>query len=114
MRRKAKGQRKIRPKRRIKLTPREERIVSGVVAGKSGSRAMIEAGANHTSHSYQERLKPGGGLWQAAIDELNRKGAGLDRAGLRVRQALDAKETKFFAHEGKVVDKRTVVSHRIR
>jgi len=45
---------------------------------------------------------------------LNKKGPKLDRVLLRLRQALSAKETKFFQFQGMVMDSREVVAHNIR
>jgi len=51
---------------------------------------------------------------QETIRLLREKGPKLERVLLRLRQALNAKETKFFAHQGKVEDERDVISHNIR
>jgi len=48
------------------------------------------------------------------IEILEEKGPKLDRVLLRLRQALNAKETKFFAHQGKVEEQRDVINHNIR
>jgi len=45
---------------------------------------------------------------------LNEKGPKLDRVLLRLRQALSAKETKFFQFQGIVTDQREVIAHNIR
>ena len=45
---------------------------------------------------------------------LNEKGPKLDRVLLRLRQALNAKETKFFAFQGTVMESKDVIAHNIR
>lgn len=109
-RRRSKGKIGKKPK----LTAREHRIVAGVLVGKSASRAMVDAGANASSHSYRERLRPGGDLWQAAIEALNKQGATLDHAAKRVKESLDAKRTQFFARQGKVISRRDLIAHEVR
>ena len=48
------------------------------------------------------------------IKLLNNKGPKLDRVLLRLRQALSAKETKFFQFQGSVMESRDVIAHNIR
>jgi len=42
------------------------------------------------------------------------KKVSIAKVVLRLHQALNAKETKFFQHEGKVIDERAVIAHGIR
>ncbi len=97
-----------------RLTVREHRIVANTVAGMRPGQAITEAGGNRTSASYRRRLQPGGDLWAEAVAALERQGVSLDHVAKRVKESLDAKESKFFAHEGKVNDTRRVVAHGVR
>jgi hypothetical protein len=96
------------------LTVREQRIVANVLAGMSAGRAITGAGGNPTSHSYRRRLQPGGDLWSAAVEALEEEGVTLHHIAKRVKESLDAKETKFFTHKGRVQETRDVVAHGIR
>lgn len=48
------------------------------------------------------------------IDMANKKGVTIEKTMMRLRQALNAKETKFFQKDGKVEDTKIVVAHNIR
>ena len=48
------------------------------------------------------------------ISLLEKRKGGLKKAAMRLSESLDAKETKFFQHLGKVVSRRDVVDHGIR
>lgn len=47
-------------------------------------------------------------------DELNTAGVTSDYLINKLKKELDAKETKFFQHEGKVVDSKDVIAWGIR
>ncbi len=53
-------------------------------------------------------------LGRAALQLAGFRPAYLRRALKRTVEALDAKETKLFSHEGKVTDKRVLVDHTVR
>ena len=50
---------------------------------------------------------------EETIKKLDEHGI-LDKFVLRIEEALDAHETKFFAHQGKVITTRDVVAHTVR
>jgi hypothetical protein len=51
---------------------------------------------------------------QETIRLLQEKGPKIEKVLLRLRQALNAKETKFFAHQGNVIDQKDMIAHNIR
>ena len=63
----------------------------------------VEAGIEAAYNARQETVKL-----------LREKGPKLGRVLFRLRQALNAKETKFFAHQGEVIDQKDVIAHNIR
>ncbi len=83
-------------KRTGELRPREERVAQGVAAGKSISQAMREAGFHPTSRTVRDRLKPGGDIHARVVEILNQEGVTLVHAAKRLRESMDAEETKFF------------------
>lgn len=48
---------------------------------------------------------------QETIRLLQKKGPKLEDVLLRLRQALNAKEAKFFAHQGEIIEERDVIAH---
>lgn len=96
------------------LTPREEQIAARVASGETVSSALRAVGANPHSASYRRRLKPGGDMHEEVRRIADKHGVTLDRLFSRLRRKLDARETKFFAHEGIVQDHRNVVAHGVQ
>ena len=96
-----------------KLSPRERIVVKAKVEGKSTKQAMLEAGyteatARGTGSRKLKELQP-------AIKDLMEKRGLTDDFLLRtLEEELFAKETKYFQHEGKVTDERTLIAHDAR
>jgi phage terminase small subunit len=98
-----------------KLTHLQRKAIVEKLKGKTDSRAARDAGYSPaTAHraSIDVFGKP---VVQAKFAEI------MERAGItdellaqRLREGLDAKETKFFAHKGVVKGKRTVVANSER
>jgi phage terminase small subunit len=93
-----------------RLKPRQRKFVKAVLADpkKSLKQAAREAG-------YAESTRPAKDLLsnadvRLAFQEEIRKAIPVERIRQRLSEGLDAMETRFFAHEGKVVQKRDVVS----
>ena len=59
-------------------------------------------------------IEAGAEVRAEVINLLKDKGPKLERVLLRLRQALNAKETKFFQFQGMVTDQRDVIDHKTR
>jgi hypothetical protein len=87
---------------------RARKFVQGVMAGKSMKRAALAAG-------YPESIAnhPGAKIIPHTIDEFRaelQRRIPIEKLSQRIAEGLDAKETKFFQHEGKVVETREVIA----
>jgi phage terminase small subunit len=92
-----------------RLKPRQRKFVKTALADpkKPLTQSKREAG-------YAESTRPRDILNNAdvrlAFQEEIRKAIPVERIKQRLSEGIDAMETKFFAHEGKVVQSRDVVS----
>jgi DNA-binding CsgD family transcriptional regulator len=112
-----KGQNSSRQPRRkpVKLTRREYKLLVALRKGKTGTQAALAAGyspKNPAESAVQARRniekKIGFDIYESmglTRDDFIRK---------HLVPALEAKETKFFAHNGKVISKREVVNWQAR
>jgi hypothetical protein len=91
------------------LTPRERKILKARIAGKSMRVIGKEIGTSK-SRVFQilQRLEPE--LKRA----LRRATYGLDKAVTKMVEMTQAKETKFFANQGLVMDQRKVEDNQTR
>jgi len=96
------------------LTPREERIVSGVLSGETVKASIRAAGGNPNSDSYRRRLRTGGDMHAALMRAWSKQGITLTRVARRHREALDALETKLHTHQGHVIERTDLVAHGTR
>ena len=79
-----------------------------ILDGKTPTVALRQAGLSPGTESARQAVQT---YAQRALDKA---GATPAHAAARLRESLDAKETKFFADKGKVTDEREVVAHGIR
>ena len=104
------------PRRKpVKLTRKEYKLLVAFRKGKNGPKAALDAGYSPKNPRQSANQ---------AIRNIERKGGfdvyqalGLTRDQFidkHLRPALEAKETKFFAHNGKVISKREVVNWQAR
>lgn len=92
-------------------SPRQRKYVKGVLAGKSGAQAAREAGyAEGTAHRATVQIEGKPAVQALFRDLLERAGVTDELLAQRLREGLDAKETKFFQHDGKVTAKRNLVA----
>jgi len=99
----------------VALLPREEKLAALLAQGNiSVAEACRQCGFNPTSSTIRNRLKPGGDIRQRVVSRMRQLGLTLDVALLKVREKLDARETKFFQKDGLVVETRDVEAHRIQ
>ena len=97
-----------------RLTHKEQAFVRNLVNGKSLTQSALAAG-------YSDR-HPGQSGWQALENIRHKVPELLDRHGLtdealiekHLKPLLNATETKFFQHKGKVTDSRRVPANAIR
>jgi DNA-binding CsgD family transcriptional regulator len=91
------------PPRRKGLTPRERQIIKARVEGKSLRAIAKEVGtSNPRVFQVLQRVQP------ELVNALRKANYGLSEAVAKMKEMTDAKETKFFQHEGMVTDHRTV------
>jgi hypothetical protein len=95
----------------VALTVRQRKMVKGIVAGQRPTVAAREAGYSEATATHGITKLMNAAPFRAAL------GRSLSRAGITDRRlwagldkGLDAMETKFFQHEGQVVDSRDVIA----
>lgn len=82
------------------LTPREKEQAAEIL---SGERSLTETMADEKPH-----------LREAVIEALHNLGVNEHYLGAKLKDGMEAKETKFFAHQGAVTDSRDVIDWRAR
>jgi len=100
-----------------KLTPQQRALVKNLIKGMSITDAALKAG-----YTDKSRVAAGQAGSQALENLRLKMPEVLEKAGLTdevltekyLKPLLRAKETKFFAHEGKVTDHRDVAALGIR
>ena len=89
-------------------TARLEKFTSGVLEGKTMRQAALDAG-----YSESMARKPGQHLvpnMRKFFRQALEHHAPIGKLTKRLAEGLDAEETKFFQHEGRVVDQRNVIA----
>ena len=93
-----------------RLTARERRLFKALAEGKNQTEAAIEAGYS-TKHPRQSAHQAVKNIENKAPDLFARHGLDDDSfIDKHILPALNAEETKFFAHEGIVTDQRNVIA----
>jgi phage terminase small subunit len=99
-------------KKSEKASIRQRKYVKGVLSGKSGRQAAKDAGYSaRTADRATVQIESKPAVVQAFKAVLEKAGITDELLARRLREGVDAKETKFFAHQGKVIDKRQTVHH---
>lgn len=95
------------------LKPAKAKYVAGVLAGKTKKQAALDAGLTKNQARRPAELVETGDVKEAFRKLLQQK---IPAAKIikRVAEGLDAKQTKFFQHEGRVKSKRDVVAWKER
>ena len=107
-------------KKRTKLTVYDERLARAAVSNPHATLVEIGKQAGHLGSDTVVRASTWRSLQkpavQARIRELldSDKATSLDGLHQTLKQGLDAKDTKFFAHEGEVIDQRTTIDYVTR
>lgn len=104
------------PKKRKKLTRKQERLARAVVKNPESSLNELAADARMaggTSSAWRALQTP---HVKARIRELMDANPALQLPALtkRLEEGLGAREIKFFQHEGRVVDERVTVDYGTR
>jgi hypothetical protein len=88
-----------------RLTVKERKFISGILAGKTQKEAAGIAGLNENYAGALLKTEKVQTAFQAILDE-----AGLTDKALaeKLRSLIDAKETRFFQKDGKVIETREV------
>lgn len=92
-----------------KLTPRQAIFLQGIAELKSQERAARDAGYSPSTARHAHRILEGANV-RAEFQKILRQWVDPDKIGQRIAEGLDAMETKFFHHEGFVVEQREVTA----
>lgn len=102
-------------KKSAKPNTRQRRYVKGIVDGKSKAQAARDAGyAESVALKAGDKIESKPAVQSAFRELLEKAGITDEKLAKRLNEGLDAKETKFFQHQGLVISKRTVVDHGAR
>lgn len=93
-------------KNRVKLKPRQVKLLEGLTKGKSVRAAALDAGYSPNTAQHPADLLDTLGMREAMARLL----APPEKIAQRINEGLDAMETKFFQFEGMVTDKRDVIA----
>ena len=87
-----------------RATLKQARFVEGLLGGKSGRRAALDAGYSESSadHATTEILPAA----ERAFGEVIRSAIRVERLVQRLNEGLDAVEVKIAASEGKITDQK--------
>ena len=97
-------------KRRSKLSRKEERLVDALTKVDSVAEAGRLAGYNTKQAAHQALAR----VRERTPETLQRLGITRDRVFLKLGNLLDAKETKFWADKGVVMETRQVEAQDIQ
>ena len=98
-----------RRKREPQLKPRQQKLLDGILKGKSTRQAAKDAGYKRGADHPGELLNTA-----AMRQALRRRLPSVELIALRVTQGLSAKKTEFAKFEGKITDSRDCVDHHER
>jgi len=101
----------ISPKAKSKLTIRQQRAVLEKLGGKTDQAALLAAGYAPTTARAAAATVFQHPDVRSEFQRLLTKVVPPEKVILRIAEGLDAKQTKFFQHEGKVTDSRDVVDY---
>ncbi len=96
-----------------KLNLRQRRYIEGLAAGKTKLLAALNAGYSRASAENAARIIEGPDV-RRAFQAILQQEIGMEQIALRLREGLDAMDTKFFHHKGKVIDTRQVADYEMR
>lgn len=94
------------------LTPMQRLLVKGLQEGKSVLQAALAAGYAPSTAKSDVYQMPA--VRSAVAQLMDQQGLGDDTLLAKLKEKLQAMETKFFQHEGHVVETRQVVAHGIQ
>lgn len=102
----SKPRKKKTAKNRVKLKPRQVKLLQGLVDGKSVRAAALEAGYSPNTAQHPADL-----LDTVAMREaMQRLLAPAEKIAQRINEGLDAMETKFFQFQGEITETRNVIA----
>jgi hypothetical protein len=93
----------------LALPDKKRRYVEARLKGKSKRQAVVAAGYAPGSATAGKKLEAQPDV-RAAFSALIRETVPAERIAKAIAEGIEAKETKFFAHEGMVTDQRDVVA----
>ena len=89
-----------------------------VAMGESVPRAMVAVGYAKTTADKQSHMLKNRPDFQQAVAEIKaallRRNVTADRIAQKIDEGLEANETKFFAHEGEVIESRDCADYATR
>lgn len=96
-------------------TVQDRKYVAGRIAGKTKKQAALDAGyALSTAENTKQKLDKKPAVQRLFKETLDAAGITDDAMARRLKESLDAMETKFWAKDGKVEEERNVVAHDVR
>lgn len=95
------------------LNLRQRKYVEGIVDGKTKKQAAVEAGYSTSTAENAAAIIEGPDV-RAAFEKLIRRNVDPNKIVQRLTEGLDASETKFFQHNGRVIETREVVDYARR
>ncbi len=94
-----------------RLKPRQQKLITGVAQGLTARQAALEAGYTENTASNAKRDLLEKPALKAAFADLMRAQIPDELVIQRLREGIDATETKFFAHNGNVKAERNVINY---
>lgn len=105
----------IAPKKRKKLTKKEERLARSVVSNPNGTLGEHADKADYAGAAVAWKTLQRSHVKDRIRELMNkRKDTSLDGLHKTLSEGLKATDTKFFARDGEVIDERTTVDHATR
>jgi hypothetical protein len=101
-----------KPGKTRKINLRQRKFLKGKIEGKSSAQAARDAGyAESTAMRADEQIASKPAVRGAFKKLMEAAGITDELLARRLKEGIDAKETKFFQKDGLVISKRTVVYH---
>jgi hypothetical protein len=106
-----------KPAKKRRLTKKQAKLIKAIVDPNVPTIAKAGEIAGYTSRQHTHKAVQGGTVQEVLenfLSKLTAAGVTDEHLARRIKEGLDATETKFFAHEGTVVDQRECVDYYAR
>ena len=92
-----------------RLNPRQRKYVEGVISGKTKFAAALETGYSRASAENAGHIIEGPDV-RKAFEAICQQAISIELLASRVREGLDAMQTRFFDYKGVITDQRQVIA----